>query len=183
MHTARIVRSDVLGIKEREFVIAAHSIGTRKRRIIFRHILPNILSPIMVSATLGILYRDTPYSKFVEGGSKLFKSGDEKTQAKFEGDNLNGVPNGQGTFTLPNGAKYVGEVKNGEFHGEGTFLFAGHKYEGGFKEHQKHGQATIIYPDGRMYLGEYKDGNPWNVKEYDKERNIISKWVNGVKQK
>jgi|TARA_B100000809_G_C15133752_1_gene529642 peptide/nickel transport system permease protein len=54
MHTARIVRGDVLGIKEREFVIAAHSIGTRQRRIITRHILPNILSPIMVSATLGI---------------------------------------------------------------------------------------------------------------------------------
>ena len=54
MHTARIVRSDVLGIKEREFVTAAYSIGTRKNRIIFRHILPNILSPIMVSATLGI---------------------------------------------------------------------------------------------------------------------------------
>jgi len=48
------VRGDVLGIKEREFVIAAHSIGTPTRRIIFRHILPNILSPIMVSATLGI---------------------------------------------------------------------------------------------------------------------------------
>ena len=43
-----------LGIKEREFVTAAHSIGTRKRKIIFRHILPNILSPIMVSATLGV---------------------------------------------------------------------------------------------------------------------------------
>ena len=54
MHTARIVRGDVLGIKERELVTAAHSIGTRKRKIILRHILPNILSPIMVSATLGV---------------------------------------------------------------------------------------------------------------------------------
>ena len=54
MNTARIVRGDVLGIKEREFVLAAHSIGVRRRRIIFRHILPNVLSPIMVSATLGI---------------------------------------------------------------------------------------------------------------------------------
>ena len=54
MPIARIVRGDVLGIKEREFVTAAHSIGTRKRKIIFRHILPNILSPIMVSATLGV---------------------------------------------------------------------------------------------------------------------------------
>jgi peptide/nickel transport system permease protein len=54
MHTARIVRGDVLGIKEREFVLAAKSIGTPARRIILRHILPNVLSPIMVSATLGV---------------------------------------------------------------------------------------------------------------------------------
>jgi peptide/nickel transport system permease protein len=54
MHTARIVRGDVLAIKEREFVLAARSIGTRQRRIISRHIFPNVLSPIMVSATLGL---------------------------------------------------------------------------------------------------------------------------------
>jgi peptide/nickel transport system permease protein len=54
MQTARIVRGDVLSIKEREFVLAAHSIGTRQRRVITRHILPNVLSPVMVSATLGL---------------------------------------------------------------------------------------------------------------------------------
>lgn len=54
MHTARIVRGDVLALKEREFVLAAKSIGTYEPRIITRHILPNVLSPIMVSATLGI---------------------------------------------------------------------------------------------------------------------------------
>lgn len=54
MQTARIVRGDVLALKEREFVIAAQSIGTPSRRIISRHIFPNVLSPIMVSATLGI---------------------------------------------------------------------------------------------------------------------------------
>jgi peptide/nickel transport system permease protein len=54
MHTARIVRGDVLTLKEREFVLAARSIGTPARRIISRHILPNVLSPIMVSATLGL---------------------------------------------------------------------------------------------------------------------------------
>ncbi len=54
MQTARIVRGEVLAIKEREFVTAARSIGTRERRIVSRHILPNVLSPIMVSATLGI---------------------------------------------------------------------------------------------------------------------------------
>ena len=54
MHTARIVRGDVLSIKEREFVTAAYSIGTRRWRIAVCHLLPNVLSPIMVSATLGI---------------------------------------------------------------------------------------------------------------------------------
>ncbi|MDD8024164.1 MAG: ABC transporter permease [Paracoccaceae bacterium] len=54
MQTARIVRGEVLGLKEREFVLAARSIGTPARRMILRHVLPNVLSPIMVSATLGI---------------------------------------------------------------------------------------------------------------------------------
>lgn len=54
MQTARIVRGDVLSLKEREFVLAAHSIGVPARRVIRRHISPNVLSPIMVSATLGV---------------------------------------------------------------------------------------------------------------------------------
>jgi len=54
MQTARIVRGEVLALKEREFVLAARSIGTPARRVVLRHILPNVLSPIMVSATLGI---------------------------------------------------------------------------------------------------------------------------------
>ncbi|MDP5084010.1 MAG: ABC transporter permease [Yoonia sp.] len=54
MQTARIVRGDVMALKEREFVLAARSIGTPPRRMITRHILPNVMSPIMVSATLGL---------------------------------------------------------------------------------------------------------------------------------
>ena len=54
MQTARIVRGDVLALKEREFILAARSIGTKPFDMITRHLLPNVLSPIMVSATLGI---------------------------------------------------------------------------------------------------------------------------------
>jgi len=54
MATARVVRAEVLAIKEQEFVLAARSIGTRQIRILTRHIFPNVLSPILVSATLGI---------------------------------------------------------------------------------------------------------------------------------
>jgi len=54
MQTARVVRGDVLSLKEEEFVLAANSIGTRRRNVIMRHIIPNTLSPVMVSASLGV---------------------------------------------------------------------------------------------------------------------------------
>ncbi|MDO5612777.1 MAG: ABC transporter permease [Paracoccus sp. (in: a-proteobacteria)] len=54
MQSARIVRGEVLALKEREFILAARSIGTSPAAMIRRHILPNVLSPIMVAATLGI---------------------------------------------------------------------------------------------------------------------------------
>jgi peptide/nickel transport system permease protein len=54
METSRIVRGTFLSLKEREFVLAAHAIGARDRDLIVRHILPNSLAPIIVSATLGV---------------------------------------------------------------------------------------------------------------------------------
>ena len=54
MPTARIVRGEVLTLKEREYVLAARSIGAKPSRIILRHILPNVVSPVMVAATLGV---------------------------------------------------------------------------------------------------------------------------------
>lgn len=54
MQTARIVRGDILALKEREFILAARSIGSTSGKIIRRHLLPNVISPIMVSATLGL---------------------------------------------------------------------------------------------------------------------------------
>jgi peptide/nickel transport system permease protein len=54
MHAARIVRGEVLALKEREYVLASRSIGATSRRVILRHILPNVVSPVMVAATLGI---------------------------------------------------------------------------------------------------------------------------------
>ena len=53
-YLARIVRAEFLSIKEREFVLAARATGTSAFDIIFRHILPNCIAPIVVSATLGV---------------------------------------------------------------------------------------------------------------------------------
>lgn len=54
MGVARLVRAEFLSLKEREFVLAARALGASDFRIIFRHILPNAMSPVLVSAVLGI---------------------------------------------------------------------------------------------------------------------------------
>ena len=54
MTTSRLVRAQFLSLKEREFVIAARSVGVTDMRIILRHLLPNSLAPIIVAATLGV---------------------------------------------------------------------------------------------------------------------------------
>lgn len=54
MGVARLVRAEVLSLKSRDFVLAARVLGASDLRIIFRHILPNALSPVLVSATLGV---------------------------------------------------------------------------------------------------------------------------------
>jgi peptide/nickel transport system permease protein len=54
MGTSRLVRGEVLSMREREFVLAARALGFGAPRILFRHILPNVASPIIVAATLGI---------------------------------------------------------------------------------------------------------------------------------
>ncbi|MBR9976929.1 MAG: ABC transporter permease, partial [Bacteroidetes bacterium] len=54
MGIARLVRGEVLSIKEREYIMAADTLGFSHARIIIRHILPNALTPIIVNATLRI---------------------------------------------------------------------------------------------------------------------------------
>ncbi len=51
---ARIVRADVLSLRERDYVLAARASGAGSARIIVRHMLPNVLGPVVVLATLGI---------------------------------------------------------------------------------------------------------------------------------
>ncbi len=178
---------------------------------------PHSFELVMEKSQQGILYRVRYTSDWKEGGKKWFKSrydllsaaksADERKHVVFEGDILNGVPNGQGTFTWSNGAKYVGEFKDGE-RNQGTLTFGkgeweGQKYVGEFKDGEKHGQGTITspdgrkyvgkwkndkshgqgtdtFPDGKKYVGEWKEGKPWNITRYNKSGEITAKWVNGV---
>ena len=54
MGPARLVRGEILSLKEREFIQAARAIGASDARIIVRHLIPNALAPVLVNATLGI---------------------------------------------------------------------------------------------------------------------------------
>ena len=135
-----------------------------------RHILILIslllLSPFLTSCEKNvevvvekkpILFRDTPYSKFVEGGKKWFETGDEKTQVKYEGEIVNGVPNGQGTMTCCDGSKFVGEYKDGG----------------------KNGRGTTTWTDGYQYVGYFKDDEPWNWTYYNNNGKKEYKLGNG----
>ncbi len=51
---ARLTRSQVLSLRERDFILAATALGATDRRIMMRHIMPNALSPLIVQATLGL---------------------------------------------------------------------------------------------------------------------------------
>jgi peptide/nickel transport system permease protein len=54
MPVARLVRAQFLSLKNKEFVEAARCVGDKDGRIIFRHIMPNVLSPVLVAATIGV---------------------------------------------------------------------------------------------------------------------------------
>ena len=51
---ARVVRADVLSLKQTDFITASRAVGVRNGRIIWRHIVPNILGPVIVLASLGV---------------------------------------------------------------------------------------------------------------------------------
>ena len=53
-HYARIVRGQVLSVREYDYVLAVRAVGARDGRIVFRHILPNVISPVLVQASLGV---------------------------------------------------------------------------------------------------------------------------------
>jgi peptide/nickel transport system permease protein len=54
MPTARLVRASFMSTKEKEFIESARSVGATRPTLMFRHILPNVMSPIIVAATLGV---------------------------------------------------------------------------------------------------------------------------------
>ena len=149
-----------------------------------RHILI-ILSFLLLSSPLFGQSKETGVLFFRYGNEDVgwYEDDDGSKSGKYLGDIENGKPNGQGIVTWSVGDKYLGEWKEGKYHGDGIYNFKnGDKYVGEWNGGKRNGQGTYTFSDGRKYVGENKDGKPWNVKFYDKDVKIISKYVNGMKQ-
>ena len=100
--------------------------------------------------------------------------------AQYQGDFLDGIPNGRGVLTRPNGDVYRGAFVDGEFHGQGTYKASngdfyngawaqgmregfgsetyanGNLYEGAWLSNKRHGEGKLAFPSGTNYEGEWK---------------------------
>ena len=76
---------------------------------------------------------------------------------------------------------YEGEYKDGKRHGQGTYTWSGgYKYEGEYKDGEIDGKGTQTFSDGRKWTGEFRKNKRWNTTIYNKNGNIIGKFVNGT---
>jgi peptide/nickel transport system permease protein len=78
MGVTRLVRAEFLGLREREFVLASATLGARDHRLIFRHLLPNSLTPVIVSSVLGVAS-----AVLIESGLSFLGLGVQPPQASW----------------------------------------------------------------------------------------------------
>jgi len=118
-----------------------------------------LLSILLLSSPLfGDNHKDeTLYRWETSNGIQWKGFGDKETHRQYKGEVENGKPNGLGILIDPDGIKYVGEWI--------------HRW--------KNGQGTFTWSDGGEYVGSWKNGTRWNGTFYDKNGNIIYKYVNG----
>ena len=100
------------------------------------------------------------FQRKLNGKWRWDEYGDENRDGKYVGEIALGKPNGFGIYENSKGDRYEGEWRGGRWHGQGIYS----------------------YPDERKVVGEFRGGKDWNTKEYDKDGNIIGKWVNGKQQ-
>ena len=151
-----------------------------------KHLLILLISILLLSSFVTSCDKkeETLYRWETSSGIVWKRFGDKDTHRVYKGEWKNEKLNGLGVMTYPDGHKYVGEWKNGKVHGQGEFTWSnGDKYEGEWKKGEKHGQGTVTFSGGGKWIGEFRRVKPWNITGYDKDGNIIGKFVNGVEQK
>lgn len=78
--TSRLVRAEVMSLRDREFVVATNALGFRRHRILLQHLLPNVAAPVIVAATLGI-----GHIILIEAGLSYLGAGVPKPAASLGG--------------------------------------------------------------------------------------------------
>jgi len=150
-----------------------------------KHLLIILISFLLLSSFVTSCDKkeETLYRWETSSGIVWKRFGDKDTHRVYKGEWKNEKLNGLGVMTYPDGHKYVGEFKNGKQHGQGIFTTpSGNKYVGEFKDGKQHGKGTLTSRFEKEYIGEFKEGTLWNITEYDKNGNILTKTINGEKQ-
>ena len=123
-----------------------------------RHILIILSILLLSSPVIGDNHKgETLYVWGEYPDFKWMGFGEKDTHPNYQGQVKDGKPNGLGILIDPDGIKYVGEWI--------------HRW--------KNGQGTFTWSDGGEYVGSWKNGTRWNGTFYDKNGNIIYKYVNG----
>ena len=102
-------------------------------------------------------------------------------EGKYTGEVMNGVPNGQGSWTHPSYGTFVGRFADGYLHGRGKLTFPdGSHYAGEWHQSNIVGQGVMVFNDGSLIKGEWKSFEPWNAIMYDAAGKIILRYEDGV---
>ena len=142
-----------------------------------KHLLIILSILLLSSPVIGNNHKGETLYLWKTSSGEVWKGfGDKNIHHVYKGNVVNGVPNGVGILTSPNGSKYIGKFKDGKPNGQGTQTYPdGRKYVGGWKDGEKHGQGTVTRTDGMKFVGEWSDNKILRGTEYDKEGNIIGR--------
>jgi len=97
--TSRLVRAEVLSLRERDFIVATGALGIGKHRTLLRHLLPNIIAPVVVAATLGV-----GHIILIEAGLSYLGAGIPRPTASLGGiisDGMNSLDQAWWISTFP----------------------------------------------------------------------------------
>jgi len=130
-----------------------------------------------------VLFREMDRETWRREGSRWFRIGDEKTMIRFEGETINGIPNGYGIIILPDGDTFEGKFIDGDYINGRYRFVTGSVYDGSFKKGKIDGLGTHKFSNGDVYIGGFKNGLKdgkgkyiWNSgDQYDGE------WINDIK--
>ncbi len=151
-----------------------------------KHLLIILSILLLSSPVIGDNHKgETLYKWRTSSGIKWKDFGDKDTHPMYVGEVENGIPNGQGVFTYPDGRKYAGQWKDGKINGLGTYTSPFRwKYEGNFKGSKFHGHGIYTYPDGERYVGEFKDGiqDGQGTLSYPDGRKYVGEFRKGIQR-